>query len=123
MRYGRENYSSGAMRHAITIERRTLAGAIPGSAEPQHTYQTIMTSRAAIETSRSSPSHGVNTDDSPTHKITIRYSSIEFDTRDRVRDVRGNLYTIDGVENVNQFNDLLVLSCTKRGPETTEANQ
>lgn len=123
MKCGRPTICAGSLRHAITVERRTLSAAVPGSAEPEHDYTTILTTRASIDTNRSRPWNGVNVDDASTHTITIRYTSIAFDTRDRIRDARGNLYVIQDIENVGEYDEMIRLSCSRRGPAGTEANQ
>lgn len=107
----------GDLRHAITIERRTLLAAAPGTAEAQYSYAVVLSPRAAIKTKA-----GVNefsrveiNGQKVTHVITIRHTAIAFDIRDRVRDGKGNLYAILAIENIDERDDWLRLHCARQG--------
>jgi len=110
---------AGNLRNAITIERRTLDNAAPGSAEPVHTYAVVFAARAEIKTkSGVSEFNRVEINGlRVSHAITIRHTSIAFDIRDRVRDAAGNLYTILAVENVDERDDWLKLHCAGQGSD------
>ena len=123
MKCTRPKYCAGDFRHAITIERRELSHASALNAEPEHTYKTVLTTRAKIETKGARIWQGVVVEDAPTHVFTMRATTIPFDARDRVRDVKGNLYVIQSIEDVNEYGELTKLNCIERGSEAQEANQ
>ena len=114
---------AGALRHSITIERRALIAAEPGSAEPVHSYTPVLAPRAEIKT-RAGASEWSRVEINGTkvsHVITIRYTAIAFDIRDRVRDYAGNHYTILAIENVDEASRWLRLHCARAGDGTAAA--
>ncbi|MDX2308078.1 MAG: head-tail adaptor protein [Hyphomicrobium sp.] len=114
---------AGDLRHTISIQRRALANAAPGSAEPVHTYQTVLSPRAAIKT-RTGVSEWSRVEiagERATYEMTIRWTPVAFDVRDRVRDAAGNLYRILAVENVDERDDWLKLHCARMGDEDQPA--
>ncbi len=121
----RRKTCSGALRYRITVERRSLGHGTPGSAEPRHSYATVLTARADVKTKAgSSQFNQVEIDgEKATHVMTIRHTTIAIDARDRVRDVRGNLYKILSIENPEMRDDQLKLYCALTGHETRIAAQ
>ena len=119
----RPKICSGELRHRITIERRTLGAASPGSAEAEYAYTELHNCRAQIKTKGgvSEFSKIEINGKQVSHVITIRHTSTVIDIRDRVRDAGGNLYAILSIENQDEFNDYLVLYCARQGNEDIRA--
>lgn len=114
---------SGSLRHRITVERRSLDSPMPGSAEIEHSYQPLFTTKAEIKTKQGSSQWNqveIN-GQKVSHVLTLRYTSTRFDIRDRVRDGAGNLYSILSVENSDEANDWLKIYCSLAGHESREA--
>jgi hypothetical protein len=114
---------SGSLRHRITVERRALLSALPGSAEVRHDYTTVLSAKAEIKTKQGTSLYNsveIN-GKKVSHVITIRYTSTAFDIRDRVRDGSGNLYAILSIEDVDNYHDWMRLYCALQGAETREA--
>lgn len=116
---------SGKMRHSVTIVRRGSDVPSPGSAEPRHTYTTVLTTRAAIETkSGVSQFNQVEVNGKKvSHVFTIRFTAVEFDIRDRVKDIKGNLYSILSTDNEGEWDDFIKIYCARVGNETRVAAQ
>ena len=57
----------------------------------------------------------------PTHTFTIRYTTIPFDARDRVRTVDGHLYQILNIDNVDLANREIGIVVSNQGDESMEA--
>ena len=114
---------AGDLKNSITIERRSLDTPAPGSALPGHTYTTILTTRAKIKTKTGvSEWNQVSVGDKKSsHTITMKFTTLEFDTRDRVKDGSGNLYEILAVENIDERDNWLNLHCSRKGNETRKA--
>jgi hypothetical protein len=109
----------------VYVVKRKLLPAAPGSAEPRHEYETILTTRASVK-SRQGASEFASVDingKSVTHTFTIRYSHKPIDVRCRVRTATGHLFAILSVENVDLGNRDMRLHCSNQGLETVEANQ
>lgn len=90
----------GEMRWTVQVVRRVMNAPAPFSAEVDHTYTPVLTTRAKMETKQ-----GVNEfnrvtigDQTVTHTFTMRYSTIVIDGRDRLKDTLGNLFAILAVE-------------------------
>lgn len=113
--------SSKSIRIEV-CERQTLSPA-PGTATARHVYNRIFTVRAAVKTAGGSAEWmGVEIDGKKvTHTFTIRWTSIPFDIRHRVRDVSGKLYQILKVANVDEGNREIRIQCAAIGDETQEA--
>lgn len=110
---------AGDLRHGITIVRRSLESAAPGSAEPVLVYATVFTTRAAIKTKAGTTLWNrveIN-GQKASHEMTIRWTSIAFDIRDRVRDAAGTLYQILSIDNVDERDDWFRLMCAKLGDD------
>lgn len=114
----------GDMNVSIQIMERKLLPPVPGQpADPKHSYSPILTTRAAVK------SHGglsqfaqVSIDDKPvTHTFTIRYTTIPFDIRHRIRTATGKLYRILKVDDVDLANVLMRILASDQGLETVEA--
>ncbi len=114
---------AGDLRNSISVERRSLGLSAPGSALPTHTYATVFSTRAKIATKQgASEFNKVEIGgEKASHTITIRYTALAFDARDRVRDGAGNLYKILSVENVNERGGWFNLHCARTGDETRGA--
>jgi head-tail adaptor len=113
----------GSMDITMQIMRRDLLQPVPGSAEPRHSYTPILTTRAAVTTMAGTTEfsrvdiNGTRV----THRFTIRYTTIPFDVRNRIRDARGKLYQILSVSNVDLANKLMHIHCANIGDETVAA--
>lgn len=119
----RPKICSGSLRHRITIERRSLLSATPGSAEPNYDYTTVHTCRANIKTKGGvSQWNKVEVNgETVSHVFTIRPTSTSIDIRDRVRDMAGNLYAILSIEDTDEFGDQIVIYAARQGAETRRA--
>ena len=113
----------GDLKSMITVERRSLASAAPGSAEPVHNYEPLFRVRAQIKTRAGvSEFNRVEINGTiVTHAVTIRHTTIPFDIRDRVRDGAGNLYSVLSIENVDERNEWQKLYCARQGHEAQAA--
>lgn len=112
----------GCMNRTISVQRRSLVSSNTDSAEPTFDYATVFSTRAEIKTSGQTEWSKINIGgEAVTHTITIRHTALAFDTRDRVRDQAGNLYTIKSVDNVDEQDDWLRLRCVKVGHEDKQA--
>ena len=108
---------------SIEVVRRSLVDALPGSAEARHTYTRVFHTRAKVK------SAGLNSEwakvdiagKRPTHTFTIRYTTIPFDARDRVRTVDGHLYQILNIDNVDLTNRAVRIVASNQGDESMEA--
>lgn len=107
----------------IQVIRRSLEMPDPGKAEPRHAFAVVLTTRASVKSKTGSNAFAQVVIDGKqiTHVFEIRYTTIVFDTRDRVRDVRGNMYRIAQVDNVNLANRQLRIYATEVGNENVEA--
>lgn len=113
----------GSMHTTIEVVARTLAPPVPGSAEPVHDYTVLFTTRAETKSRI-----GTNTfaqvvvgNRIATHSFQIRWTSIAFDTRNRVRDVTGKLWAILSIENVDLGRQWMRLHCAEVGHDDAEA--
>lgn len=120
----RPKICSGALRHRVTVERRSLDAPIPGSAEAGHTYTVVLTTRAEIKTKQGvSEFNRVEINGTRvSHVMTIRATTVAIDIRDRVRDSAGNLYAILSVEDIDQAGDFFKLYCARQGADTRSAS-
>lgn len=108
---------------SIQVVRRKLVAPRPGSAEPRHEYTPVFTVRSDVKT-RSGATEFSRVDingKAATHTFSIRYTTIPFDVRDRVRSADGSLYQILSVENVDNNDRELRIHCSNQGDETVEA--
>jgi Phage head-tail joining protein len=97
--------------------RRVTVTPQPFEAEVDHVYHPILTTRAAIQTKQGVSEFNRVTvgDDTATHTMTIRYTVIPFDIRDRVRDALGTLYKILHTENVDHSRRYMKIHCMQIG--------
>lgn len=110
---------------SIQVVRRALRSPRPGLAEPRHEYTPVITARASVKT-RSGLSEFAQVEingNKVTHTFSIRWTSIPFDTRDRIRDARGALYQILQVDNVDLGNKEIRIHAAATGSETQVAAQ
>jgi Phage head-tail joining protein len=108
--------------YTIQVQQRELIQ-VPGTAEPKHVYSTLFTTRADVKT-KGGQSEFARVDingKTVTHTFGIRYTTIPFDTRHRLRDARGQLYQILKVEDVDMANRELRIYCASQGNENVEA--
>ncbi len=107
----------------ITVQRRALLPPEPGSAAARHEYTDVFTTRAEV-TSRSGKSEWAQVDidgKKASHTFTIRFTTIEFDVRDRVRDATGALFQILSVENVDLRRREMKIHCSSQGSDDVAA--
>lgn len=107
----------------VQVVRRSLLTPMLGLAEPRHDYAVVFTTRAEVKSRTGSSEWGqVEVDGrKATHTFTIRYTTIAFDVRDRLRDARGQLYQIPAVENVDLGNREIRISAASQGAESAPA--
>lgn len=106
----------------VQVVRRYLLPPAPGTAEARHDYVTVLTTRANVKSQGSAQWAMVEVNGKQvTHTFTIRYTRIPFDTRDRVRDARGDLYQILKIDNIDLANKEMKVQCALMGSETMEA--
>jgi hypothetical protein len=113
----------GELRNGIEVLGRELVSAEPGFAAPVHEYEVLFSARAKIETKAGKSTFaGVEINGKRvTHVMTIQFTNLEIDTRNRIRDARGFLFAILGVENVDEANRWIKLYCVPAGDETKDA--
>lgn len=107
----------------IAVVERIVLTPAPGTAAPRHEYRTLFTVRASVRVA-SGTSEFAQVDINGkrvTHTFSIRWVSIPFDTRHRVRGVLGDLYQILNVINVDDDNRELRIQCASMGSEDREA--
>lgn len=106
----------------IQVVARSLLPPAPGTAAPRHDYTVLFTVRAEVKTSGVSEFATVEIDGKKvTHTFTIRWTSIAFDARHRVRDVAGKLYQILKIDDVDDQGEELRIRCALMGSEDMEA--
>jgi hypothetical protein len=106
---------------SIEVVRRTLIST-PGSAAAQHKYSRVFHTRAMVKSAGTSEWGQVDiVGKKPTHTFTIRWTSLAFDVRDRVRDARGQLFQILSIENVDLRNRELRIMTSNQGDESIAA--
>ena len=106
----------------IQVQERAITSTI-GSAEPKHAYTTKFTTRADVK-SKGGQSEFARVDingKTVTHTFSIRYTTIPFDVRDRIRNAQGQLFQILRVEDVDLANRELRIHCASQGNENVEA--
>lgn len=108
----------------ITIEvcERALLDPLPGTAAPRHAYTPLFKVRASVKSHGSREFGGLDVDGKAvTHTFTIRWTSIPFDARHRVRGVAGDLYQILKVDDIDHQQTELLIRCASMGNEDVEA--
>lgn len=109
----------------VTIEvvRRSLVAPAPGSAEARHDYTRVFHTRASVKSADMNSEWAMVDINGkrPTHTFTIRFTTIPFDSRDRVRDATGHLFQILNVDNVDLRNKELRIVTSNQGDENTQA--
>lgn len=109
---------------SIQIVRRALASARPGLTAPEHVYRPVVTTRSSVKTTGISEFASIDIDGKRiTHTFTIRWTSVPFDTRDRVRDARGQFYQILRIDNVDMRNKEYRIHTASVGHESVVAAQ
>ena len=108
----------GDLKKPIKIINRKIE-----TSEVSHTmdFSDYVSCRARIDTKQGGQFFNqVNTDDAPTHIFYIRYGyTVEMNY---TIELNGNYYLVRTVENLNEENRFLKISCTKNGPKTKQAN-
>jgi head-tail adaptor len=120
---GKATARLATMNVTVQVVRRRLVQPTLGRAEPKQQMTAVLTTRASVQT-RSGSNEFARVDVNgvtATHTFTFRYSTIAIDTRDYLRDARGQLFKILSVENVDLQNRLYRLHCSNQGSEDTEA--
>lgn len=111
--------------YGIEVVRRSLRPPAPGSAEARFDYTRVFGTRAEVKT-RSGTSEFGRIEfggKTVTHTFTIRWTSIPFDTRDRVRNAAGQLWQILHVEDVDLKRIDLRIHCANIGADDLAAAQ
>lgn len=113
----------GQQQVTVQIVRRDLLQPVPGSAEPRHDYTVLFTTRASVQSKTGvSPFAQVMVgNELATHVFTIRYTTIPFDIRCRLRDAVGTLYRILSIDNVDLGNITYRINCAMAGADSVEA--
>lgn len=107
----------------VQVVRRQLLAPALGLGEARHDYTVLFTTRAEVRSSGGTKEWGeveIN-GQKATHIFTIRYTTIAFDVRERIRDARGKLYQILSVDNVDLGNRELKIMAAYQGAETAPA--
>lgn len=107
----------------VQIVRRALLPPAPGSASARYSYAAVFTTRAEVKSRSGATEWGqveIN-GEKASHTFTIRWTSIPFDARDRLRDARGQLWKILGIENVDLRNREMRIHCANQGDEDVPA--
>lgn len=113
----------GGMNVTVQVVRRALVAPVPGSAEPRHDYTVLFTTQAKVQ-SRTGTSEFNRVEVNgkiATHTFTIRYTTLAFDMRDRVRIVGGGLFQILSIENVDLQNQWFKIHAASMGNDDMEA--
>lgn len=105
------------MRWSIQVVRRVTTTPDVYSAEVDHEYTPVLTTRAKCTTRGGvSQFNQVVINGAPaTHTFTIRHTTIPIDVRDRVQDTQRNLYNILAVEMVDEGRKWIDLHCARVG--------
>lgn len=106
-------------RITIQVVRRSLLPPAPGTAWSRHDYVPIFTTRAEVKSRMGSNQYAqIDIDGTKaTHTFTIRFTTIPFDTRDRVRDATGQMWQILSIENVDLSRREMKIHCANQGSE------
>lgn len=109
--------------YTIEVVRRTLLPSDPGSAEPRHGYSRVFLTRADVTTLGGVPEIAsvVVGGTAATHKFAIRFTTIPFDIRDRIRTPQGKLFQILKVEDRELANRELIILAAAQGSDDQEA--
>ena len=109
----------------MSVERRAQVPPKPGMAEARHAYATVFTVKAKVKTMSGTAEWNTIAVDGKavSHVWEIRYTSLAFDIRDRVRDAQNRLYQILKVENVDNANRIQKVYTALIGAGTVAANQ
>lgn len=113
----------GDLRVTVQIVRRVTLPPQPFSAEANHTFTPVLTTRAKVDTKQGVSEFNRVTiaDKTVTHVFTIRFTTILFDVRDRVRDALGVLYEILSVEHVALGRRWMKIHCVQSGGSDRES--
>jgi uncharacterized membrane protein (UPF0127 family) len=109
--------SLGELRWTVQVVRRVTTVPQPFQADPDHTYTPVLTTRSKVETKSGTADFNRVTigDDEVSHVFTIRYTTIPFDARDRLRDTVGMLFKILRVEHVDNSRRWMRIHCAQVG--------
>lgn len=109
--------------YTIEVVRRELLPSDPGSAEPRHGYSRVFLTRADVTTLGGVPEIAsvVVGGTAATHKFAIRFTTIPFDIRDRIRTPQGKLFQILKVEDRELANRELIILAAAQGSDDQEA--
>lgn len=115
--------SLGALRWTVQVVRRVTTTPQPFSAEAGHAYTPVLTTRAEVSTRQGVSEFNRVTikDKVVTHVFTIRFTTIPFDVRDRLRDAVGTLYEILSVEHVAHGRRWMKIHCAQAGGVARES--
>lgn len=107
----------GEMRYSIQVVRRRTTTPDVYSAEVDHDYAPVLTTRAACKTRTGVAEFNrvVINGQPATHTFTIRFTKIPIDVQDRIQDTQRNLYAILSVENIDERNRWMNLHCARVG--------
>lgn len=110
-------------RVTVSVVRRALLPPAVGTAAPLHDYAVVFTTRAEVKSHSGSTEWGkVEIDGKKaTHTFTIRFTTLEFDARDRVRDATGQLFQILKVDPVDLGRREMKIHCALQGDEDVPA--
>lgn len=110
-------------RITVQVMRRSLLPPAPGEAAPRHDYIPVLTTRAEVK-SRVGSSEWGQVDiggKKATHTFTIRFTTVQFDVRDRLRDATGQLWQILSIENADLGRRDMKIHCSNQGFEDVPA--
>lgn len=108
----------GDLKKSIKIINRAIE-----PADVSHTmdFTDFVSAYARIDTTKGNPFfNGVNIEDFPSHVFYIRYGfTVE---KNYTLEYASNYYNVLDVENLNEENRFLKISCVKNGPKSNQAN-
>ena len=112
-------------KNAIRIVQRSLISPLPGSASPRYEYVILLRTRAKVKT-RGEGSNSFTQiqvkGKKVSHEFIIRYTATSFEADARV-EFSGRYFEILGIENVNEENRFIKISCKEVGNSDVEASQ
>lgn len=114
----------GDLRDEIVIHDRDITAPLFDTAEQTQTYSNSLTVFASVNTVRGKEIfNGTQLVGVKTHNILIRFLDAREITQENVVELKGNYYDVLEVQNLEERDEWLELSCGILGDKTQENNQ
>ena len=114
----------GDLRDEVILWDRDIKAPVFGSAEQTQTYSNNQTVWASVNTVRGKEIfNGTQLVGVKTHNILIRFDDSREITEENVVEFKGNYYDVLEVQNLEERDEWLELSCGVLGDKTQENNQ